>query len=264
YQGLLDLRPLAASQAGRLAGDQLYPPELYVPQRYRLLDDPPSATPRDGLLDQVLDWLDADGARFVMLLGDFGPGKTFLLRQLARQLPERLPGVVPLLVELRGLEKAPSLDELLAQHLVRHGVDSVELPKLRYMVRSGRLALLFDGFDELALRVSYDHAADYLRTMAGARTDRAQNVLTRRTQHFQSTSQVRTALGAWLSTLGASRVAVLADFSHRQIREFLAKWFPGDATEAAARYDLLASVHDLLGLSANPRMLSFVTGLDAS
>src|SRR5262249_53178801 len=143
YQGLLDLRPLAASQAGRLAGDQLYPPELYVPQRYRLLDDPPSATPRDGVLDQVLDWLDADGARFVMLLGDFGRGKTFLLRQLARQLPERLPGVVPLLVELRGLEKAPSLDELLAQHLVRHGVDSVELPKLRYMVRSGRLALLF-------------------------------------------------------------------------------------------------------------------------
>src|SRR5262249_19054036 len=40
--------------------------------------------------------------------------------------------------------------------------------------------------------------------------------------------------------------------------------FPGDAAEAAARYDLLASVHDLLGLSENPRMLSFVTGLDAS
>jgi WD40 repeat protein/3',5'-cyclic AMP phosphodiesterase CpdA len=263
YQGLLDLRPLVASQAGRLAGDRLYPPKLYVPQRYRLLEDPPSAT-RDGLLDQVLDWLDADGARFVMLLGDFGRGKTFLLRQLARQLPERLPGVMPVLVELRGLEKAPSLDELLAQHLVRHGVDSVELPKLRYMVRSGRLALLFDGFDELALRISYDHAADYLRTMAGVVTDRAKIVLTSRTQHFQSTAQVRTALGAWVSTLSASRVAVLADFSHKQIRAFLAKRFSGDATEARARYDLLASVHDLLGLSGNPRMLSFVTGLDAS
>src|SRR5262249_38665276 len=104
----------------------------------------------------------------------------------------------------------------------------------------------------------------YLLTMVSAVTDRAKIVLTSRTQHFQSTSQVRTALGDWVSTLGASRVAVLADFSDAQIREFLAKRFPGDAAEAAARYDLLASVHDLLGLSENPRMLSFVTGLDAS
>src|SRR5262249_10205532 len=43
-----------------------------------------------------------------------------------------------------------------------------------------------------------------------------------------------------------------------------AKRFPKNAAEAAARYDLLGSVHDLLGLSGNPRMLSFVTGLDAS
>ena len=84
---------------------------------------------------------------------------------------------------------------MLAQHLVRNGVDTVELDKLRYMVRSGRLALLFDGFDELALRVSYDHAADYLQTLLGAVTDRAKIVLTSRTQHFQSTAQVRTALG---------------------------------------------------------------------
>jgi WD40 repeat protein/3',5'-cyclic AMP phosphodiesterase CpdA len=262
YQGLLDVRPMADSQAEELAADKRYPAELYVPQRYRLLDDPPSAPPRDGLLDQVVDWLDADVARFIMLLGDSGQGKTFLLRQLARTLRERLPGVVPVLVGLRELEKAPSLYELLAQHLVRHGADSVEVSKLRYMVRSGRLALLFDGFDELAVRVSYDRAADYLHTLLEAVSGRAKIVLTSRTQHFQSTSQVRTALGAWVTTLGASRVAVLTNFGDWQIREFLTKWFAGDPAEAEARYELLASIHDLLGLSENPRMLSFVTGLD--
>jgi WD40 repeat protein/3',5'-cyclic AMP phosphodiesterase CpdA len=262
YQGLLDLRPLAENQLRRLTHDREWPSELYVQQRFRVLDGPEPERHHDRLLDQVTEWLDVDGARFVMLLGEFGRGKTFVLREITRQLTKHQNGPVPILVELRGLEKAPTLDELLAQHLVRHGVESVELPKLRYMVTSGRLVLLFDGFDELALRVSYDHAADYLRTLLDAVTGHAKIVLTSRTQHFQSTKQVRTALGDWVSTMGASRVAELGDFSPDQIREFLVNRYGGDRQKAADRYELLASVHDLLGLSANPRMLSFMAGLD--
>ncbi|MGH3915947.1 MAG: NACHT domain-containing protein, partial [Pseudonocardiaceae bacterium] len=184
YQGLVDLRPLVARQAERLADDRIYPTQLYVPQRYRLLDDDPDAAARDNLLGQVIEWLGADGARFVMLLGDFGRGKTFLLRELVRALPEQLPGLPPVLVELRSLEKAPSLDELLVQYLVRQDVVAFDVPKLRYMIRSGRLALLFDGFDELELRVGFTHAADYLNTLLRAVTDQAKVVLTSRTQHF--------------------------------------------------------------------------------
>ena len=43
YQGLLDLRPLVARQADRVAADRRYPAELYIPQRYRLLDAPSDA-----------------------------------------------------------------------------------------------------------------------------------------------------------------------------------------------------------------------------
>ena len=261
YQGLLDLRSLVARQADRVAADRRYPAELYIPQRYRMLDEPSNQL-SDGLLEEVIGWLGADGARFVMVLGDFGRGKTFLLRQLVRALPHRLPGLLPILVELRGLEKAPSLDELLAQHLVRQGVDTVELGKLRYMVRSGRLALLFDGFDELALRVSYDRAADYLQTLLGAVTERAKIVLTSRTQHFQSTGQVRTALGERVAGMTASRVAVVEDFTDTQIREFLVNYYGGDQDAAAARFELLGDIQDLLGLSRNPRMLSFIADLD--
>jgi WD40 repeat protein/3',5'-cyclic AMP phosphodiesterase CpdA len=262
FQGLLDLRPLAETQATRLAGDRVYPSSLYVPQRYRVLDRDAAPGPsRDGLLTQVINWLGASEARFVMLLGDFGRGKTFLLRELARQLPYELPGVVPVLVELRGLEKAPSLDELLVQHLIRNKVESLELSKLRYMVRSGRLALLLDGYDELAARVSYENAADYLRTLLDAVTDQAKIVLTSRSQHFRSTPQVLSELGQWVSTLGASRVVVLEEFDHDQIRAFLEKSF-GDPERAAARYELLSGIGDLLDLAQNPRMLSFLASLE--
>jgi Tol biopolymer transport system component len=262
YQGLLELRPLVARQDERLATDPIYPTQLYVPQRYRLLDDDPTAVACDDLLSRVIKWLGADGARFVMLLGDFGRGKTFLLRELARTLRQHLPSLLPVLVELRSLEKAPSLDELLAQHLVRQKVDTVDVPKLRYMIRRGRLALLFDGFDELELRVGFDNAADYLTTLLRAVTENAKVVLTSRTQHFQSTAQIRTALGYQIAALGASRVAVLEDFTEKQIQEFLTRHYGGDAQRAQSRFALLGDVRDLLGLSRNPRMLSFIADLD--
>ncbi|WP_433265465.1 trypsin-like peptidase domain-containing protein [Actinosynnema sp. CS-041913] len=259
YQGLLDLRPLAQRQAQRLATNQVYPAELYVPQRFALVG---ASEVKDDVLSQVIDWLGQEAARFVMVLGDFGRGKSFLLRQLTRKLPEHLPGLLPVLVELRSLEKAPTLDELLAQHLVREGVEAVDVAKLRYMISSGRLALLFDGFDELELRVGYDNAADYLGTLLHAVTDRAKVVLTSRTQHFRSTNQVLTALGHQVSALTASRGVVLEDFTDEQILDFLARHHHGDAERAERRFALLGEISDLLGLSRNPRMLSFIADLD--
>ena len=113
YQGLLDLRPLAEAQRERLAADRIYPARLYVPQRYRMVSGGDEDV-HTGLIQQAVTWLGADDARLLIVLGDFGRGKTSFLRQLARVLPGELPGLLPILVELRSLEKAPTLDELSA------------------------------------------------------------------------------------------------------------------------------------------------------
>ncbi len=76
-------------------------------------------------------------------------------------------------------------------------------------------------------------------------------VLTSRTQHFRSTAQIRTALGAQVAALTASRVGVLEDFTDEQILQFLAKHYGGDMAAAQARFSLLDDVRDLLGLSRN-------------
>ena len=262
YQGLLDLRPLAKAQGERLAADRICPARLYVPQRYRVVSGRDDGI-RSGLIDQAVTWLSADDARLVVVLGDFGRGKTSFLRQLARTLPAELPGLLPILVELRGLEKAPTLDELLSQYLVRQGVEDINPAKLRYMIHSGRVGLLFDGFDELELRVGYDNAADYLRVLLESVTGHAKVVLTSRSQHFRSTGQVMTALGARVSTLVASRVVVLEDFSEEQILTFLVNLF-GDAARARTRFDLLGGIGNLLELARNPRMLAFVAQLEES
>ncbi|WP_261560339.1 TIR domain-containing protein, partial [Frankia tisae] len=293
FEGRWDPRRYLKRQAERLAKDPVYPPGLYVPQRFSLGGDGlgglgggqgDKRTVQGDVFTAMLDWLDVEDSRFLLVLGDFGHGKSFLLRELARRLPEELPQVSPMLVELRTLEKTHTIDELLAVHLTKDGEHGVDVRAVRRMVEQGKVALLFDGFDELALRVTYDRAAEHLKTVLDAVNGRAKVVLTSRTQHFLTDSQHRTELGDQAQRGAGSREVHLEDFDAKQIREFLVRLFrqqvaaqeassesgqtdiAGQQEEAerraSVRLDLIRSIQDLLGLSANPRMLGFIAELD--
>ncbi|MDT3400179.1 pentapeptide repeat-containing protein, partial [Streptomyces sp. B1866] len=269
FQGLLDLRGYVAAQSERLRADRSYAPDLYLPHRFREAERPGGERPggsdgdedREGLVEEVLRLLDADHGRFLLLLGDFGHGKTYALHELARRIPEELPRLTPLLIELGGLDKAHTLDGLVAAHLASHGVDTIDLRAFRYMLRQGRIVLVFDGFDELVNQVSYDRAADHLQVLLDAAVDNAKIVVSSRTQHFRSQAQVLTALGERVGLLPQRRVLALRAFTPRQIRAYLVNRY-GDERAADRRMRLLQGIPDLLALCANPRLLSFVADLD--
>ncbi|WP_279340462.1 TIR domain-containing protein [Sphaerisporangium perillae] len=260
FQGLLDLSDHVADQTARLLSDRRYPPDLYVPQRYREVDRAGQGV-RDDLTGELMRLLAADHGRFVLLLGDFGRGKTFALREIARRIPAELPHLTPILIELRALDKAHSVDGLVAAHLANHGEELIDLKAFHYMLRQGRIVLLFDGFDELVTRVTYERAADHLDTLLQAAEDKAKVVVASRTQHFKSHAQVLTALGERVGTLPHRRVLSVEEFTPAQVRAYLANRYGGDARAADDRMSLLTGISDLLGLAQNPRMLSFIADL---
>ncbi|MER5638017.1 TIR domain-containing protein [Kitasatospora sp. NPDC002227] len=260
FQGLLDLRGYVAAQNERLSTDGQYQPGLYLPQRYSDAERPGSVE-REGLVDEMLRLLESDHGRFLLLLGDFGRGKTFALRELARRIPAELPYLTPLFIELSALDKAHSFDGLVAAHLTAHGLDTIDLRAFRYMLRQGRIVLLFDGFDELLNRVSYERAADHLQVLLDAAVDNAKIVVSSRTQHFSSQEQVLTALGERVGMLPQRRLLAVQDFTTAQIRGYLVNRY-GDETAADRRMRLMGAIPDLLALCRNPRLLSFVADLD--
>ncbi|MGF7238549.1 MAG: pentapeptide repeat-containing protein [Frankia sp.] len=258
FERLWDPESYLRRQGTALADDDVYHSSLYIPQRFVSLNAPDGTEPAGDVLAEVLDALAVEPAQFVLVLGDFGHGKTFLLRELARQLPVRLPHLVPVLVELRSLEKSHQLDVLLTQHMTAAG-EYVDPLALARMLERGQLVLLFDGFDELALRVTYDRAAEYLGTVLSAVSGKAKVVLTSRHQHFATDEQWRDAL----SRLVAGQLLVrLGGFDDSQILDCLVRLHGGDRPKAQARFDRIRNISDLRGLSRNPRMLSFVADLD--
>ncbi len=262
HQGLIDFQAYLDKQTKKLTADALYPPRLYVPQVMRavsLLGRGEGGT--DNALAQIQEWLDSPHGRFLVILGDFGTGKTFLLHELARQMGEAEEALVPILLQMRSLEKGRSLDSLLAQHFALEGMEGFSPAKFRYMLEQGRIALLFDGFDELALRVTYDRATEHFDTLLQAAAGAAKVVLTSRRQHFLSESQVKTVLAERVETLSGHRLAILQPFTREQVRNFLVNFFEGDEAKADARLDLIDRVKDLLGLSSNPRLLGFIADL---
>ncbi|GII65739.1 hypothetical protein Skr01_58240 [Sphaerisporangium krabiense] len=259
FQGLLDLSDHVADQSARLRDDRRYPPELYVPQRFRELDR--ASEVRDDLAGELMRLLAADHGRFVLLLGDFGRGKTFALREVARRIPAELPHLTPIFIELRALDKAHSVDGLVAAHLANHGEELIDLKAFHYMLRQGRIVLLFDGFDELVTRVTYERAADHLDTLLRAAEDKAKIVVASRTQHFKSHAQVLTALGERVGTLPHRRVLSVEKFTTAQVRAYLVNRYGGDQHAADERMSMITRISDLLGLAQNPRMLSFIADL---
>jgi WD40 repeat protein len=260
FQGLLDLAGYVTRQTARLRQDRLYSPDLYVPQRFRDLDRADQPV-RDDLAAELMRLVAADQGCFALVLGDFGRGKTFVLHEVARRIAEQHSHLVPILIELRALDRAHSVEGLVAAHLANHGEEAIDLRAFRYMLQEGRVVLLFDGFDELVTRVTYEGATEHLHTLLGAATGKAKVILSSRTQYFQSTAQVLNALAQRADLLPQRRILSVEEFSQAQIRSFLVNRY-GDAAATDSRLSLIGGIQDLLGLSSNPRMLSFISDLD--
>jgi len=257
-------------QAAKLAADSIYPPDLYVPQRFVRFDDSPEAPPRAHVFNSIVDWLDARDPRLILVLADFGHGKTFLTRELARRIPELLPRLTPMLISLRTYEKSHVLDTVLAVHLQESDEDGVPVKAVRRMLDRGNLLLIFDGFDELAARLTYDVAAEHLQMILSAVSGHAKVLLTSRTQHFASDQQWLTELGEKVHLRPAARIVRLAGFDDSQILDFLTRHYTrsADATLSTApaeaarrRMELLGGITNLRGLSSTPRMLAFIADL---
>ena len=182
-------------------------------------------------IDEYIDaWLEDPAKQHVSVLGEFGTGKTWFAlhyawkalqkyrkaKQEGRSRP-RLPLVVP----LRDYAKAVSVKSLFSEFFFdKHEIQIPNYSAFEQLNRTGKLLLIFDGFDEMAARVDRQTRIDNFWELAKVVVPGSKAILTCRTEHFPEALEGRRLLNAALQASAGRSIAEKPQFEVVELKPF--------------------------------------------
>ncbi|MEO0376264.1 MAG: NACHT domain-containing protein, partial [Cyanobacteria bacterium P01_A01_bin.17] len=224
----------------------------------------------DGWIEGYVDmWLDDPAKEHLSILGEFGTGKTwFALHyawvalqryRLAKQRGTERPRI-PVVVPLRDYAEARSVKLLFSDFFFRRHEILKNYSVFEQLNRMGKLLLIFDGFDEMTMRVDRQQMIDNFWELAKVVVPGAKAILTCRTEHFPDARQGLTLLSADLK--GSTKnleaetpqfeVLELEKLSDAQIRKLLSRNTKTETVQQVVEND------QLLDLARRPVMVDLI------
>lgn len=177
---------------------------------------------RTDLWEHLDSWLHERGQRQLALLGDYGQGKsTAALAYAHRQFQQGSPPRVPVLIELRGMSpRNLSPLQLLGAWSAKYSINPKSLMRMHI---SGRLLLVFEGFDEMALVGDADMRLSHFKTLWEFGYPRAKILITGRPNFFLDEEEKVRSLGIAESSSGRPYCEALrlTSFDLEQVRDAL-------------------------------------------
>lgn len=135
-----------------------------------------------------------ESAKWLIILGEYGTGKTALTRVLQHRWitdyhsdPTK---PIPVRVELRNFTR-----QFDARGLIHHFLDTsylshISIEFMLHLIRSGRVVLLLDGYDEMAQFLNARERRACLSALAEFATQGAKGILTSRPNYFTETEEL--------------------------------------------------------------------------
>lgn len=222
------------------------------------LDYQYEATPSDAIFDlqgYVQEWIERPSpVEPLMILGEYGTGKTTFSRKLAHDLAEALLSPegseaasvdrarIPLLINLR--DYSDNIQSLVTHYLDQYcDVDNPRYRLFQQMNEAGRFVVILDGFDEISSHESTQSIENNLRKIEQlAKPRKARVILTGRPEFFISRDefdkQLRPRLDSFSERFKDFEGLSLTLWSTEQIQLFLRKVVPflPDATQNWEHY----------------------------
>ena len=211
----------------------------------------------DGaLMDQVIGWANNDATAMMLLLADFGEGKSVFTYCLMRRLSEEFRtapdgALFPLRIPLREFREAGSARGLLERRLAEIGAT---LADWRTLTKQVRTLVILDGFDEMSADLSPAVITANLRDIRSCLTEfSGSKVLV--------TSRQRVLGGSrdWkrtLDRLGQPQIMRIASGPRRERVRYLEQFATDDASVRVL--GSLRSLYDPIGLAAKPLFLEMI------
>jgi hypothetical protein len=156
--------------------------------------------PMDGYINQ---WLADEGRNFLVIIGEYGTGKTTFLRRMAHQLASNYmepgsetaiadpSGRLPLLFPLRDFEKR--METYIVSRLNEEGITDIDFAGFKKRIQNNQCIILLDGFDEMTQKTDADEKArnfDKIRALIET-GKKSKIILTTRQEYFQSADELK-------------------------------------------------------------------------
>lgn len=147
------------------------------------------------LKDYVDDFL-LSKHKALLILGDYGSGKTSFCYTYALKLLDEFiqakNSFLPLLVRLRGYNKAVGIGQLLTDYFVNDlGINNFNISSFKLLLKNINVIMIFDGYDEVAKKVDFDIKYDVLREICNFVEGNTKIIITCRPNYFQNASEFK-------------------------------------------------------------------------
>lgn len=144
-------------------------------------------------VEHLLSWSKSNKG-IMVLIGDFGSGKTTILKRVFyRAAKIRIDdghGLFPVYLELRGLRKHNSLWRFIEHSLRENQYILPSKESFYYQLERGNVILILDGFDEIYSGASEDDRANYLEFLRPILKTQSPVILSSRPTFFKSFSDL--------------------------------------------------------------------------
>lgn len=150
----------------------------------------------NGFIDDFVPlWFQNKGS-FLVVLGDYGTGKTTFTRnyfyKLAKQyLESPSKNRIPIHIELKRYRKEINIRSLITDLLLHeYGVRIKDYHTFKKLNEKGRLTLIFDAFDEMAVTSTEAEISSNLKEIASLAGPKTNIILTCRTHYFKDQNEL--------------------------------------------------------------------------
>ncbi len=214
YEDMLHIRAYLHMSMRQYEQEGIF--DSYIPLRGRMVDMAGSPVGRTASLRrQVDEWLRSGDSRQLVLLGDFGTGKTTFAQSLHYTLAKRYLDKgdcrIPLLLTLRSYYDAPSVEELIERFFALETGARVSYGVFSRLLKTGRFLLLLDGFDEMGAKSDASRRKQNYFKLSRLITSASKTIITSRPAYFVSQGELTSIFTGLEYQLGYSPFVTRGD-----------------------------------------------------